>query len=203
MTKRVDFYFDFISPFGYLASLRIDEMAARHGHTCDWHAMLLGVSVLKVMGMKPLPQTPLKGAYLKRDLARYLSRRGLVLARDLNQPPPNPLPAARAFHGLKAHDATLARRVAQALFHALWMEDRDIGDPAVATAVAVAQGADDAFVRRAIATGGQGDQALRAAVEASLARGVFGSPFFMVGEEPFFGLEKMELVEEWITDGGW
>lgn len=203
MTKQVDFYFDFISPFGYLASLRVDEMAARHGHSCDWHAMLLGVSVLKVMGMKPLPQTPLKGAYLKRDLARYLSRRGLALARDLTQPPPNPIPAARAFHGLKAHDAALAQGVAKALFHALWIEDRDIGDPAITIAIAVAAGAEEPFIRNTIASGGEGDQALRAAVEASIARGVFGSPFFMVDQEPFFGLEKMELVEEWIASGGW
>ena len=203
MSKRIEFYFDFISPFGYLASLRVDDMAARHGYDCDWNAMLLGVSVLKVMGMKPLPQTPLKGAYLKRDLARYLSRRGLVLARDLNQPPPNPLPAARAFHALKAHDAAQARLVAQALFHALWIEDRDIGDPAITLATAVAAGADETFLRGAIASGGAGDQALRSAVDASIARGVFGSPFFMVEDEPFFGLEKMELVKEWMATGGW
>ena len=51
------FYFDFISPFGYFASLRVEALAARHGRTVDWHAMLLGVSVMKVMGLKPLLDT--------------------------------------------------------------------------------------------------------------------------------------------------
>ena len=52
-------------------------------------------------------------------------------------------------------------------------------------------------------SGGAGSAHLRAAVERSLARGVFGSPFFLVGEEPFFGLEKMELLDEWLATGGW
>ena len=64
----VEFFFDFISPFGYLASLRVDALAAAHGHATRWQSMLLGVSVLKVMGLKPLRETPLKGAYLQRDL---------------------------------------------------------------------------------------------------------------------------------------
>jgi 2-hydroxychromene-2-carboxylate isomerase len=59
------FYFDFISPFGYFASLRIEALAARHGRLVEWHAMLLGVSVMKVMGLKPLLDTPVKGDYVR------------------------------------------------------------------------------------------------------------------------------------------
>ena len=62
----IEFYFDFISPFGYFASLRIDALAGRHGRRVDWYAIRLGVSVVKVMGLKPLLETPLKGAYLVR-----------------------------------------------------------------------------------------------------------------------------------------
>ena len=64
------FYFDFISPFGYFASLRIEDLAARHGRSVEWHAMLLGVAVLKVMGLKSLLDTPLKGDYIRRDAKR-------------------------------------------------------------------------------------------------------------------------------------
>ena len=59
--EPLQFHFDFISPYGYFASLRIEALAARHGRTVDWRAMLLGVSVMKVMGLKPLMDTPLKG----------------------------------------------------------------------------------------------------------------------------------------------
>jgi 2-hydroxychromene-2-carboxylate isomerase len=82
----IDFYFDFISPFGYFASLRIETLAAKHGRQVQWHAMLLGVSVLKVMGLKPLLDTPLKGDYIRRDAKRYMRRHGLQLQRDLDAP---------------------------------------------------------------------------------------------------------------------
>ena len=82
MDRSLEFYFDFLSPFGYLASLRVDELAQAHGYKARWRSMLLGVSVLKVMGMKPLPQTPLKGPYLRRDLATiFASSRSDARAR--------------------------------------------------------------------------------------------------------------------------
>ena len=202
MTRRVDFYFDFISPFGWLASLRVDEMASRHGYSVHWNSMLLGVSVLKVMGMKPLRQYPLKGDYLKRDLTRYMRRHKITTARDLDSAPANPLAAGRIFHILNAQDEALAKRAAQALFKAYWSEARDIGDADLAIAIAAEAGADRKMLQDGLASG-EGDRLLRAAVDRSLARGVFGSPFFIVDDEPFFGLEKMGLVEEWLTSGGW
>ena len=74
----MQFYFDFISPFGYFASLRIDALAAKHGRQDEWRSMLLGVSVLEVMGMKPLMETPLKGDDLRREFARDERRHGLA-----------------------------------------------------------------------------------------------------------------------------
>ena len=185
MDGPLEFYFDFISPFGYLASLRVDEMARAHGWETRWRSMLLGVSVLKVMGMKPLPQTPLKGPYLRRDLARYLRRHGLTLGRDLDRPPANPLPAGRAFHALDAQDPVLAKRVAQALLHAYWIEDRNIGQPEVTASIAGSAGADAGRMIDAI-SGGEGDRRLRVAVDASLSKGVFWFAVFPGGRRALF-----------------
>lgn len=199
----VEFHFDFISPFGYFASLRIDELAARHGRAADWSSMLVGVSVLKVMGLKPIPQTPLKGDYARRDAERYCRRHGIALGRPLGgKPPANPLPAGRTFHWLKAHQPELAKPAARALLDAYWLEDADIGDPDLVLDIAAGCGAD----RDALAAGhasGEAADLLKAAVDASLAKGVFGSPFVIVDGEPFFGVEKLELVEEWLATGGW
>jgi len=200
--RTLDFYFDFISPFGYLASLRVDALAAKYGRECRWHSMLLGISVLKVMGMKPLPSYPLKGPYLKRDMARYMRRHGIVLNRQ--EKPASPLPAGRCFHWLKAQDERLAQSFARASLHAYWREAVDIGVPETVADIAAGFSADRDAVLQAIATGGEGDKLLRAAVDLSMEKGVFGSPTFIVDEdEPFFGLEKMELLEEWLSSGGW
>ena len=99
----IDFYFDFISGYGYFASLRIEAIAKRHGREVNWHSMLLGVSVMKVMGLKPLLETPLKGDYVQNDAARYMRRHQLVLARKVSDPMMDPRPAARAFCWVKRH----------------------------------------------------------------------------------------------------
>jgi 2-hydroxychromene-2-carboxylate isomerase len=199
----LEFYFDFISPFGYCASLRVDALAATYGRAARWQAMLIGISVLKVMGLKPVPQTPLKGPYARRELQRYLRRHGLALKRDPDKPPSHPVPGGRAFHWIDSKDPVLAKRFAAALFAAYWQDDHDIGSVDELARVGESVGVERDALSAAISSGGEGDALLRAAVDRSLALGVFGSPFFIVDGEPFFGLDKMELMEAWLREGGW
>jgi len=198
----LEFHFDFISPFGYFASLRIDEIAARHGREADWQSMLVGISVLKVMGLKPIPQTPLKGAYARRDAERYCRRHGIKLAREFGETPANPLAAGRSFHWARRYDPELAKPLASAIFAAYWTEGRDIGDVETVLDIAEQAGLDRPALAAALASG-EASALLKAAVDRSIEKGVFGSPFFIVDGEPFFGVEKMELMEEWLVTGGW
>ena len=198
----IDFYFDFISPFGFFASLRIDDLAAKYGRSANWHSMLIGVSVVKVMGMKPLLDVPLKGPYIERDAHRYARRHGIALARDLGAPPCDPRPAGRAFSWLKQYHPEAARPFAQRAFAAYWLQKRDIAAVPMLAEILRETGLAAARIAEGIASDEAG-RLLRSNVEASLARGVFGSPFFIVGDEPFFGVEKMELLEDWLASGGW
>lgn len=198
----IEFHFDFISPFGFFASLRIDEIGARHGYATDWQSMLVGISVLKVMGLKAIPATPLKGEYARNDAERYCRRHGIELARPFGETPANPLPAGRSFHWARKHAPEQAKALAKAIFAAYWLEGRDIGSLDLVLDLAGHHGID----RSALAEGhasGEASDLLRGAVDRSLEKGVFGSPFFIVEGEPFFGVEKLELMEEWIEAGGW
>jgi 2-hydroxychromene-2-carboxylate isomerase len=198
----VDFYFDFISPFGYFASLRIEALAAKHGRKAQWHAMLLGVSVLKVMGLKPLLDTPLKGDYIRRDATRYMRRHGLKLQRDVDAPVMDPRAAGRAFHWVKHHRPELATPVAQAIYHAYWAEGRDLSTAEDLVSIALPEGIDATWLREGI----ESDEArtlLRDAVDASLKAGIFGSPTVVVDGEPFWGVETFDLLDEWLEKGGW
>jgi 2-hydroxychromene-2-carboxylate isomerase len=198
----VDFWFDFISPFGYLASLRIDAIAARHGRDVRWHPVLLGVTVLKVMGLKPLMDTPLKGDYAAREIGRYCRRHNVTLTRPLAAPPMNPLPAARAFAWLLQHAPVHARPFARAALHDHWEGGFDLGDAAAVRDSGTRAGVPAATMADATS---HPDAAalLRNEVDAAMARGVFGSPFVIVDGEPFFGVDKLELVDEWLARGGW
>jgi 2-hydroxychromene-2-carboxylate isomerase len=196
------FYFDFISPFGYFASLRVEDIARRHGRTVEWHAMLLGVSVMKVMGLKPLLDTPLKGDYIRRDAQRYMRRHGMVLKRNLDDPVMDPRAAGRAFHYVKHHHPALAAPLAHALYDAYWAEGKDLSTADAVAAVPLPAGLDADWLRAGTASDEAGTL-LRSAVDASLKAGIFGSPTVVVDGEPFWGVEKLELLEEWLGCGGW
>ena len=198
----IDFYFDFISPFGYFASLRVDELAAKHGRETEWHSMLLGVSVLKVMGLKPLLDTPLKGEYIRRDFARYVRRHGLVLECRPGDPMMDPRPCGRAFHWAKKHLPGREKVLARALLAAYWVDGLDLGTADAVAAAVVGAGFDGARLRDAI----EGDESgvlLRAAVTASIERGVFGSPTVLIDGEMFWGVENFGLADDWLARGGW
>ena len=197
----MQFHFDFISPFGYFASLRIDALAATYGRDVEWRSMLLGVSVLKVMGMKPLMQTLLKGEYLRRDFARYVRRHGLVMKRGADDPGMDSRSSGRAFHWTLAHHPALAKPLARAIFHRYWVEGEDLSTPESVAALAPA-GLDPLLLLEAI-RGDESGRLLRAAVEQSMQLGVFGSPTVLVDGELFFGVESFATLQEWLATGGW
>jgi 2-hydroxychromene-2-carboxylate isomerase len=202
MAAPIRFYFDFISPYGYFASLRIEELGARHGRTVEWRTMLLGVAVMKVMGLKPLLDTPLKGDYVRRDVLRHARRHGIPLGRDLNASVGNPLPPARAFCWVRKHHPQLQAPMAHALYHAFWAEGRDLSTPEAVAAIALPAG----LSPEAVAEGAASDEAaalLRNSVGASIEAGIFGSPTVVVDDEPFWGFDRLGDVDAWLETGGW
>ena len=200
--KPLEFYFDFLSPFGYFASLRIDELGARHQREVVWKPMLLGISVLKVMGMQPIFDTPLKGQYIRHEALRYMRQHRLTVPRALITPTMNPLPVARLFAWLSQHQPQRAKPFARAAYDAYWQHNIDICTPETLAPIAHAAEVPAATFATAIADP-DAARLLRTALNTALARGVFGSPFFLVDDEPFFGCDKLELVDEWLARGGW
>ena len=200
--KIIHFHFDFLSPFGYLASLRIDELADKYQRECEWHPMLLGVTVLKIMGLPPIAELPLKGPYIRKDAARYMRRHNIVLGRALGSPQINPLLPARIICWLKLTTPSLAHRVAKDLYRAHWGLDQDISKIEIVSSLLNNHNIDQKSVLDAL-DNGAASKALRDEVDESVANGVFGSPTIRIGTELFFGLEKLEVVDDWLRLGGW
>ena len=200
MPSAIDFYFDFSSPYGFLASQKIEALAQKHGRSVDWHPLLLGV-IFKETAMSPLTMIPLKGEYSKRDFARSARFHGVEF-RMPSKFPVATQAAARIVLWLKGRDPALAVRVAKALYRAYFMGDVDISDTEQAIAVAVKEGIDAKEVRAAIGEPAIKEQ-LKREIEQAIARGVFGSPFIIVDGEPFWGADRLDQVERWITTGGW
>jgi 2-hydroxychromene-2-carboxylate isomerase len=201
MPAAIDFYFDFSSPYGFLASEKIEALAARHGRSVNWHPVLLGV-VFKQTGAAPLTQVPLKGDYSKRDMVRSARFHGVDGFRIPSTFPIPSQAAARIVLWIRQRDPALVAKGVHALYRAFFIHDVDISNPDAAAGVAASGGVDAAAARAAIDDPAIKD-ALRQANDEAIARGVFGSPFIIVDREPFWGMDRFDQVDRWLATGGW
>jgi len=197
----IDFYFDFSSPYGYFGSCRVDDIGQRHGREVIWRPYLMGVA-MKLTGAKPLVERELIGDYSHRDIPRTARRFGIAF-----NPPPPPFPlasiaACRVFYWLCDSDPTQARDFARRTYAALFVDGRNISEVDVVVDLASGAGANADDTRAAL-----GDQAvkdrLRRETDSAIERGVFGSPYFVVDGEPFWGNDRLEEVDKWLESGGW
>ena len=198
MPATIVFHFDFSSPYSYLASEQIAALAQRHGRTVDYRPTLLGVA-FKVSGQRPLVDVPLKGDYSRRDMARSARLAGI----DFRMPekfPISTVQAARVFLALQATDGPLAVKFLHAAFRAYFAQGRDISELPVVRAILVELGADADAVLAAAAQP-ELKEHLKRIVDESIARGVFGAPFFFVDGEPFWGSDRLGQIERWLSDG--
>jgi 2-hydroxychromene-2-carboxylate isomerase len=185
MAAPIEFYFDFSSPYGYVASHKIDALAAKHGREAAWRPFLLGVA-FKVTGVQPLPSIPVKGDYAKHDFLRSARFHGVPYRHPTNFPIASVAPT-RAFYWLNAKDPKRAKDLASALY--------------AAYAVAATAGLAADEVRAGI-----NDQAVKdltkAAVDKALATGAFGSPYVVIDGEPFWGVDRFDQIDKWLATGG-
>jgi 2-hydroxychromene-2-carboxylate isomerase len=201
MAAPLEFYFDFSSPYGYIAAQRIDALAARHGRGVDWRPMLLG-AVFKNEGTQPLTAYPMKGKYSTHDFKRSAREHGIVF----HMPASFPLPtqgACRGTYWLKQAAPDLAVPFARAVYAAYFVEGRDISSSDVLADIAVGLGID----RKAFLAGIESPEIkarLREVTEDAIQnRGVFGSPYTFVDGEPFWGADRLDQIDRWLSRGGW
>lgn len=200
MPAPIEFWFDFSSPYGYVAAELVDDVAARHGRGVNWRPILLG-PVFKAVGTAPLTVLPIKGEYSKLDFART-ARLYKVPFRLPEKFPVGTQVAARAFYLIADADPARARAFARRVYRAYFAEGRDVADPALVLELAAASGADAAALAEPL-KGEAIKERVRAEVENAMKAGVFGSPHFLVDGEPFWGVDRIPMMEEWMRTGGW
>lgn len=195
MKAPIEFFFDPISPFSYLSTTRIDELAARHGRDVLWRPTLVGVTVMKIMGLKPVPDTPLKSVYSAHDAERLAMMFGVPF-RQHGLKGVNSLAACRAFLWLRERDDAAARRLAKHLSARLWADGIDITPAETVVAEAASVG-----IEIPNPTTDELKQKLAEAVDHAVARNVFGVPYFIADGEPFWGCDRLWMLDRWLADG--
>lgn len=189
MTKPIEFYFDFASPYGFLAAMQIDVLPP----PVTWKPFLLG-AVYKTFGQSPL-EHPLKREYvIKVDAPRMARRIGLELKAPSDFPE-HALPPSRVFYWIDQQDPAKAVAFAKVAYRKYWLEGFATSDSEIAADAAASIG----FERDAALAGMRSpdikDRLVRENDEA-IRKGVFGSPFFLSDDEPFWGSDRMALVAQ-------
>jgi len=200
MAGAIDFYFDFSSPYGYLAAEMIEDIGQRCGRAVNWHPMLLGV-VFKSTGGQPLTLAPMKGPYSELDMRRSAAFYGV----PFNMPSVFPIATqnpARAVLWMQQHHPAHAKQFTLDLLRAFFRSNRDISKLDVVGDVAAGLGYNATDVIAAAQSDDIKNQ-LKANVETAISHGVFGSPFFIVDNEQFWGADRLPMLERWLTQGAW
>ena len=191
MAKEFDFYFDIGSPATYLAWTQVPKLAEETGAKANYKPILLG-GVFKATGNSSPITVPEKGRWLFKDLTRWANRYGIEF--NLNSKfPINTLYMMRGMIAYLDDDRFLA--LGNAFFDAMWVADKDLNQPEVMAEVVADAGVDPAeFLERI--NNQKTKDALMEATQAVIDRAAFGAPTFFVGDEMFWGQDRMEFVRE-------
>lgn len=192
MAKTLEFFFDYASPYSYLACQQVEAVAQRTGAELRWRPFLLG-AVFKATGNVPPVNNAHKATYLFKDLTDWARHLGLPEFRIPDSFPINSLKANRL--GLVAAEQGRIASFSHAAFRAAFAEGKDLSDPQVLEELARAAGLDPAAALAQLDNQEIKD-ALRRNTEEAVGRGAFGAPTFFVGDEMFFGNDRLIFVEQ-------
>ena len=202
--RLVDFYFDFSSTNSYFAAFLLPEICARNDARVNWMPAHFA-ALFRGTGFDTMAMTPRKARYLWRDHARYADLTGL----PFKKPSRFPIKTSSALRAVLAAGQTaraddggpsreqVQRTISQAIMRAYWERDEDITSREVLASIASSAGFDGARLIEAADAKPARDE-LAALTEGAIPRGVFGAPTFFVGDEMFWGKDRLEFVERWL-----
>lgn len=191
MSKQVEFYFDVGSPAAYLAWTQLPRLCEETGATLVYKPMLLG-AVFKATGNSAPATVPAKGQWMVQDLARHAEYYGVPWVFNPHFPI-NTLLLMRAAVVVLNSEPERMKAYLEAVFRAIWVEQKNMNDPQVAAEVLSQAGFDpQALVAKCEEDATKA--ALREITEEAVQRGVFGAPTCFVGGEMHFGQDRLEFV---------
>ena len=193
MTRCVECFFDVGSPASYLAWTQLPELCTAAGAELRWRPMLLG-AVFQATGNSSPAAVPARGRYMNRDLVRCAQRFGVPFALNPHFPIIT-LRLMRVLTGLQLREPQRLDGAMAAVYGAIWVRALNMNDPAVVMQV-FAEAGFDPNALAALTDDPAVKAALKATTDEAVQRGVFGAPTLFVGDEMFFGQDRLDFVRE-------
>lgn len=193
MSKSVEFFFDFGSPTTYLAWTQLPRICAEAGAELIYRPMLLG-GVFQATGNASPIEVPAKGKHVMLDLQRFAKRYGVPMTFNPHFPI-NTLGLMRGAVAVQLRQPERFDDYVKTIFQAMWVDAQNLGDLAVLGKVLAAGGFDPQAL---LALTGEQEikDALKATTEEAVKRGAFGAPIMFVGDQMFFGQDRLDFVRE-------
>lgn len=188
MSKTLEFFYDYVSAYSYLANSQVDKLDAE----IVYRPMFLG-AVMRATGNNPPKTVKAKGDYLDHDIARWVDRYSIPFTMNPVFPQ-NTVNALRL--AIVAQHEGCFDVVHQALFDAIWAMEKDLSDADCLAEIAASAGLSETSLAM-IGSDSIKDE-LRVNTDEAIARGAFGAPTFFIGDEMFFGNDRFEFIREAI-----
>lgn len=188
----IDYYLSTISPFAYLAGDRLERIAEAHGADIRYRPLDILALFQRTGGVPPGERHPARQAHRLQELRRQAAKRGMPINLQPAHFPTNPAPASYAVIAAQTDGAGDVGALLRNLLAACWAEERDIAEDAVIRDCLERAGFDPALADKGLLSGAE---AYAANLEEAVAAGVFGAPFYVVGEERFWGQDRLEDLD--------
>jgi 2-hydroxychromene-2-carboxylate isomerase len=193
---HIDYYFATISPFTYLAGTRLEDIAQRHGATIAYKPLDVVALFGRTGGQAPKDRHESRKAYRLQEMRRQSVKAGLKLDLQPMFWPTNPAPSSYAIIAAQSAGGGDVGALTHGLTRACWAEEQNIAEDEVIRAALTDAAFDPALADRGLLAGAE---AYAANLEEAVARGVFGAPFYVVGEEMFWGQDRLEDLDLYLS----
>ncbi|MED5406912.1 MAG: 2-hydroxychromene-2-carboxylate isomerase [Pseudomonadota bacterium] len=193
MTATVDYYFAVVSPWSYLGDARLREIADRYGATLKHKPVNTALIFSRTGGLQLKDRSDQRKAYRMQELSRWRDHLGVELTLEPRYFPTNDQLAARTVAAVRQSGEDPSELV-HALMRACWVEDRDVAEASVVKSVLDTVGLEsETLLVRAESEECQNE--VETNTEEAISRGVFGVPTYLIGDQLFWGQDRLDFVE--------
>ena len=193
---QIDYFFSTLSPYCYLAGMRLEEVAAKHGATITYKPVDLVNAFSRTGGTPPKDRHPSRQEYRAQELQRQSRKLGVKLNLNPAHWPTNGAPAAYAFLAAQRAGGGDLGKLAHVITRSVWAEEKDIAEDDVVQGCLAEAGFDPAVANSGLM---ESADAYAANVEEAVERGVFGAPFYIVKDQRFWGQDRIADVDLYLA----